>query len=101
MWFHCFFFIIHIIFPLFCTKPLNAIQYKKIRQEKNLSLDQSTEITNISKNMLSQIERGETNPTISTLWKITTGLKVSLTELIETALPSKSLITKEEIVPLV
>lgn len=51
--------------------------------------------------MLSQIERGETNPTISTLWKITTGLKVSLTELIETALPSKSLITKEEIVPLV
>lgn len=73
---------------------------KKIRQEKKLSLDKLAEITNISKSMLGQIERGETNPTISTLWKITTGLKISLTELIETTLPSKSLITREDIVPL-
>ncbi len=73
---------------------------KKIRQEKKLSLDKLAEITNISKSMLGQIERGETNPTISTLWKITTGLRISLTELIETTLPSKSLITRKDIIPL-
>lgn len=73
---------------------------KRIRIEKKLSLDKLSEITNISKSMLGQIEREETNPTISTLWKITTGLKISLSDLIETNLPSKMLVTKNDIVPL-
>lgn len=55
---------------------------KKIRTEKNLSLDKLSNLTDVSKSMLGQIERGETNPTISTVWKIANGLKVSFSSLI-------------------
>lgn len=73
---------------------------KRIRNERNLSLDKLSEITGISKSMLGQIERSESNPTISTIWKIATGLKVSLTDLIEVTLPNTMLITKNDIEPL-
>lgn len=76
-----------------------AENLKRIRNERSLSLTQLAELTGISKSMLGQIEREETNPTISTIWKISTGLKVALTELIETSLPSKMLITKDDIIP--
>lgn len=33
--------------------------------------------------MLSQIERGESNPTVNTLWKIATGLRVSFYDLLQ------------------
>lgn len=52
---------------------------KLIRENKKLNLDQAAEITGISKAMLSQIERGQSVPTITTLWKIATGYKVPLT----------------------
>lgn len=50
---------------------------KKIRNERGLSLDDVSKLTHVSKAMLGQIERGSSNPTISTLWKISTGLKIS------------------------
>jgi transcriptional regulator with XRE-family HTH domain len=56
---------------------------KMIRSNKHLSLDQAAEITGISKAMLSQIERGQSIPTITTLWKIATGYKVPLTYFLE------------------
>ena len=43
---------------------------KRIRQEKNLSLGDLAKLSDVSKSMLAQIERGEGNPTLSTLWKI-------------------------------
>lgn len=55
---------------------------KCLREEKGLSLDKVAEITGVSKSMLGQIERGETNPTINTLWKIGNGLKVPITSFI-------------------
>lgn len=73
---------------------------RRIRNTRNLSLDKLSEITGISKSMLGQIERGESNPTISTIWKITTGLRVSLTDLIEITAPNTMLITKNDITPL-
>lgn len=56
---------------------------KRIRENKHLSLDIAAELTGVSRSMLSQIERGETNPTITVLWKIAQGYKVSFTTLIE------------------
>ena len=47
-----------------------AGQLKKLRTEKGWSLDQTAKETGISKAMLGQIEREESNPTIQTLWKI-------------------------------
>ncbi|KRE98470.1 DNA-binding protein [Paenibacillus sp. Soil766] len=54
-----------------------------IRKARSLSLDQVAELTGVSKAMLGQIERGDSNPTISILWKIVNGLHISFTSLIE------------------
>jgi len=54
-----------------------------IRKARSLSLDQVSELTGVSKAMLGQIERGDSNPTISVLWKIVNGLHISFTSLIE------------------
>lgn len=43
---------------------------QEIRKSRGLSLDQVSEMSGVSKGMLGQIERGESNPTISVLWKI-------------------------------
>lgn len=56
---------------------------KQIRSNKQLSLEQAAEATGISKAMLSQIERGQSMPTITTLWKIAAGYKVPLTYFLE------------------
>lgn len=39
----------------------------------------SAELSGVSKAMIGQIERGESSPTLSTIWKIANGLKVSFT----------------------
>lgn len=39
--------------------------------------------TGVSKAMLGQIERGESSPTIATLWKIASGLDVSFSSFVE------------------
>lgn len=54
-----------------------ANHLRAIRKEKGLSLDATAKLTGISKAMLGQIERGESSPTIATLWKIASGLKSS------------------------
>lgn len=58
---------------------------QQIRKEKGLSLAAAAKLTGVSKAMLGQIERGESSPTVSTLWRIATGLDVSLTTFIEPA----------------
>ena len=58
---------------------LIAENLKEIRKGKGLSLEQVSSLTSISKSMLSQLERGEVNPTISTVYKLALGLKVPVT----------------------
>lgn len=55
---------------------------KMIRKSRDLSLDKLAELTGVSKAMLAQVERGDSNPTISLLWKIANGLRISVTTLI-------------------
>ena len=57
-----------------------AENLKRVREEKKLSLDAVSKLSGVSKSMLGQIERGDVNPTISTVWKVANGLKVSFTE---------------------
>ena len=59
-----------------------AFNLKRIRKSKNMSLDMLAERTGVSKSMLGQIERGESNPTVSTIGKIVEGLKVPFEQLI-------------------
>ena len=53
-----------------------AKNIKRLREEHKLSMDELVRLSGVSKSMLAQIERGDGNPTISTLWKISNGMKV-------------------------
>lgn len=74
---------------------------KDIRTKRNLSLDNVAKLTNVSKAMLGQIERGQSNPTVSTLWKISTGLKVSFSSFVDEKSDDLEIIYQDNIDPLV
>lgn len=78
-----------------------ADNLKAIREGKKLTLDAAAKQTGVSRSMLAQIEKGDVNPTISVLWKIANGYKVSFTSLMEDKSQAASIIRNEEIVPLV
>lgn len=68
---------------------------KNLRAERKLSLDKLADLTGISKTMLGQIERGESSPSLTTVWKIANGLKVSFTSLIVEP-PSDAVVVRRE-----
>ena len=74
---------------------------KNIRNSRNLSLDDVAELTGVSKAMLGQIERGKSNPTVSTLWKISTGLRVSFSSFIDESKEELKVINIDEIEPVI
>ena len=65
-------------------QPFNAVavNLKAARKSRDLSLDSLSSLTGVSKSMLRQIETGKSSPTISTIWKIANGLKLSFTTLL-------------------
>jgi XRE family transcriptional regulator, regulator of sulfur utilization len=80
---------------------LVAQNLKRIREEKKLSLDKLAELTGVSKSMLGQIERGASSPTVSVVWKIANGLKISFTSLLSAPQTDIRLVQKLEIHPLI
>ena len=83
------------------TDPLINISstLKKTRFERELTLDETSALTGVSKAMLGQIERGESAPTISTLWKISTGLKISFSELLSSDKEDNNEVIIEDLEP--
>ena len=57
------------------------ILIRQKRQKKGYTIDKLAELANMSKGHLSRIERGETEPTISTLARVAMALKVKVNEL--------------------
>lgn len=57
---------------------LNALpaRLKDARKAQGLSLDAISNLSGVSRSMVSQIERGESSPTIATLWNLTRALNV-------------------------
>jgi XRE family transcriptional regulator, regulator of sulfur utilization len=80
---------------------LIAQNLKRIREEKKLSFDKLAELTGVSKSMLGQIERGESSPTVATVWKISNGLKVSFTTLLSSPQSDTSVVSRADIGPLI
>lgn len=78
-----------------------AENLKRIREEKKLSLDAVAKLSGVSKSMLGQIEHSDVNPTVSTLWKIANGLKISFSEFINHAESNVELIDTNNIEPLI
>lgn len=76
-----------------------AVNLKSLRQERNLTLGQLSKTSGISKAMLSDIEKGNSNPTINTIMKIAAGLGVSYTQLMEPVKKDAALVHYDEAVP--
>lgn len=56
---------------------------KQARQAKGLSLDAVAKLSGVSRSMVSQVERGESSPTVSTLWNLTRALQVDFAGLLD------------------
>lgn len=59
-----------------------ALNLKRIRRSKGMSLDLTAEQTGVSKSMLAQIEKGAANPSIGVLGRIASGLRIDFQDLI-------------------
>src|SRR6478609_3311625 len=74
-----------------------ARNLKAIREKEKLSLEKVSQLSGVSKTMIGQIERGESSPTLTTIWKIANGLKISFTSLINNPQPDTKVVLKSEI----
>lgn len=63
-------------------KKIIGANLSTLRVQMGLTLQQLSDVTTVSKAMLSGIEKGEMNPSITTLWKIADGLKIPITKLL-------------------
>lgn len=73
---------------------------KMLRQRHKLSLDDVANMSGVSKSLIRQIEKEESNPTITTLWKIANGLKIPFSSLIQYDMPDTEIVRKNNIAPL-
>jgi len=57
------------------------ILLREIRKQKNITLDELSKLTGMSKGHLSKIERKETDPSITSLARIALALNVDISKL--------------------
>lgn len=87
------------------TEPNDAIlsllpsRLKQARQSQGLSLEAVAKLSGVSRSMVSQIERGESSPTIATLWNLTRALQVDFAGLLEDHRGSQIEILRHEDIP--
>lgn len=60
-----------------------CLRIRSIREDKNLSIMDLADMLDIEYNNLIRIEKGRTNPTIITLYKIGQALNVKLPEIVD------------------
>jgi transcriptional regulator with XRE-family HTH domain len=63
----------------------------ELRQDRNWSLDVLSRASGVSRSMLSQIERGQANPTLAVTVKIASALGMSMAELLEQVVPVRNI----------
>lgn len=73
------------------TTPKLGAALKQRRKALGLNLNQLAELSSVSRSMLSEIERGNANPTFTSLWNITQALGVSIDELTQLSLDDQEL----------
>ncbi len=56
---------------------------QRLRKAYNLSLSDLSEQSGVAKSIISQIERNETNPTLSTIWRLAQALDVSIERVLQ------------------
>lgn len=60
-----------------------AASLRAARKTRGLSLDAVAKLSGVSRSMVSQIERGESSPTVATLWNLTQALRLDFAGLLE------------------
>ncbi len=70
------------------TPPHVGHILQNLRLSRNLTLDELARSSDVSKSVLSQIERDRTNPTVGTLWRLAKALGVEIEDLLRTNKPS-------------
>ncbi|MBA3910561.1 MAG: XRE family transcriptional regulator [Rhodobacter sp.] len=60
-----------------------AASLRAARKARGLSLDAAAKLSGVSRSMVSQIERGESSPTVATLWALTQALQLDFAGLLE------------------
>ena len=60
-----------------------GIRIRQLREGKNITQQNLAEMCNIEKSNMARIEAGRTNPTLHTMYKISSALNVSLAELVD------------------
>jgi transcriptional regulator with XRE-family HTH domain len=78
-----------------------AASLKEARKAKGLSLDAVARLSGVSRSMVSQIERGESSPTVATLWNLTQALQVDFAGLIERRAEPRIEIVRAEAAPVI
>lgn len=73
-----------------------ACNLRELRTRRNLTLGQLSRLSGISKAMLSEMEKGGSNPTINTIWKLANGLNVPYTKLMEGVEPEATVVRRDE-----
>ncbi|TNE40413.1 MAG: XRE family transcriptional regulator [Sphingomonadales bacterium] len=62
--------------------PAIGPRLHQLRKERGLTLDALSATSGVSRSMLSQIERAETNPTLATVWYLSQALGVDMAEFV-------------------
>lgn len=75
-----------------------AMNLKQLRTERSLTLGQLAKESGVSKAILSDMEKGESNPTINTIIKVSKGLNVPYSRLMEGVEPESTLVRQQETV---
>ncbi|WP_244492519.1 helix-turn-helix domain-containing protein [Aureimonas sp. AU22] len=63
--------------------PAIGPRIRSLRKARKLTLESLAQQSGVSRSMLSEIERGEANPTYGTLWSLTRALGVDLARLLD------------------
>lgn len=76
----------------------NILYYRK---KRNMTIDELSKRSGVSKSMLSQVEQEKTNPTVITVWKIARSLDVNINQLLKTGGEPAIEIMRKEDMPII
>jgi XRE family transcriptional regulator, regulator of sulfur utilization len=62
--------------------PAIGPRLQDLRKERGMTLDELSAASSVSRSMLSQIERGQANPTLAIVWRLSQALGVELSDFI-------------------
>lgn len=64
------------------SAPAIGPRLQQLRKDRRLTLDELAAASGVSRSMLSQIERGQANPTLAIVWHLSQALGVELAEFV-------------------